>query len=189
MQALQNWFREQLACYCSYHRDHRNQLTHHFGVPLIVFSLFIPLNMLVLAQAGAITVTLSLVFLMALLALYLTADLMIGALAAVFYLPLNTLGFYMATTLDAGIAWGSFGAFFIGGWIIQLIGHVFEGRKPALMDNLTQIFMAPFFLLAEMFFMLGMKQDLHDDLQARSLKYDAKPKSAPDTNAATDSAE
>src|ERR1041385_7626144 len=39
--------------------------------------------------------------------------------------------------------WTWFGILFVGGWILQLVGHVFEGRKPALADNLFQIFIAP----------------------------------------------
>jgi uncharacterized membrane protein YGL010W len=38
---------------------------------------------------------------------------------------------------------------------------VFEGRKPALADNLFQIFVAPIFLAAEVFFALGYKPELH----------------------------
>merc|ERR1712141_396104 len=47
------------------------------------------------------------------------------------------------------------------GWIAQFIGHgVFEGRKPALMDNLLQgelhkLFAAPMFVTLEVLFMLG----------------------------------
>ena len=57
-----------------------------------------------------------------------------------------------------------------GGWILQLIGHVFEGRKPALADNLFQIFMAPIFLAAEVFFALGYKPRLHENVQNRALQ-------------------
>ena len=38
---------------------------------------------------------------------------------------------------------------------------LFEGRKPALADNLFQIFVAPIFLAAEVFFALGYKPQLH----------------------------
>jgi uncharacterized membrane protein YGL010W len=49
---------------------------------------------------------------------------------------------------------------FIGGWILQLVGHYFEGRKPALVDNFFQIFVAPLFLMAEVFFAFGWKPAL-----------------------------
>jgi uncharacterized membrane protein YGL010W len=46
-------------------------------------------------------------------------------------------------------------------WVAQFYGHGhYEGRKPALIDNLFQsIFMAPFFVLIEAGFKLGLLQD------------------------------
>lgn len=47
-------------------------------------------------------------------------------------------------------------------WIAQFIGHgVFEGRAPALLDNLVQaIFLAPMFVWLEMLFKLGYRREL-----------------------------
>lgn len=51
-------------------------------------------------------------------------------------------------------------------WIAQFIGHgVFEGRAPALMDNLVQaFFLAPFFVWMEMLFRLGYRPELRKRL-------------------------
>ena len=64
--------------------------------------------------------------------------------------------------------WAWFAVLFIGGWVLQLAGHVFEGRKPALADNLFQIFVAPIFLAAEVFFALGYKPQLHQRVQQKA---------------------
>ncbi|KAF6837573.1 hypothetical protein CPLU01_02926 [Colletotrichum plurivorum] len=47
-------------------------------------------------------------------------------------------------------------------WIFQFIGHgAFEGRAPALLDNLIQaIFLAPLFVWLEFLFKLGYRQEL-----------------------------
>jgi uncharacterized membrane protein YGL010W len=39
----------------------------------------------------------------------------------------------------------------VAGWVAQFVGHgVFEGRAPALLDNLVQaFFMAPIFVIME----------------------------------------
>src|SRR5688500_10034715 len=66
--------------------------------------------------------------------------------------------------------WSWFAVLFVGGWILQLVGHVFEGRKPALADNFFQIFVAPIFLAAEVFFALGYKPNLHARVQQRALE-------------------
>ncbi|HMG60515.1 MAG TPA: Mpo1-like protein, partial [Burkholderiales bacterium] len=79
---------------------------------------------------------------------------------------------FHAAKLAAGTGvasgWIWFGVFFVGGWIFQLVGHGFEGRKPALADNLFQIFIAPVFLVAEVFFALGLKRDVLKKIEERS---------------------
>ena len=54
------------------------------------------------------------------------------------------------------------GAVNIACWIAQFIGHgKFEGRAPALLDNLVQaIFLAPFFVWFEILFKLGYRPEL-----------------------------
>lgn len=47
-------------------------------------------------------------------------------------------------------------------WLLQFFGHgVFEGRAPALLDNLVQaLFLAPFFVWMEILFMFGYRPEL-----------------------------
>ena len=47
-------------------------------------------------------------------------------------------------------------------WIAQFVGHgVFEGRAPALLDNLVQaFFLAPFFVWLEVLFFFGYRPNL-----------------------------
>jgi 2-hydroxy fatty acid dioxygenase len=51
---------------------------------------------------------------------------------------------------------------FIVSWIAQFIGHgAFEGRAPALLDNLVQaLVLAPFFVWMEALFKLGYRPEL-----------------------------
>ena len=106
----------------------------------------------------------------ALLAYYFVLDF---ALAVAMLVVLGAL-IWLAELLAAGgaaHAWIWFGAAFVGGWILQLVGHVFEGRKPALVDNLFQIFIAPIFLCAEVFFALGLRSGLRSAVQARAVSH------------------
>ena len=57
-------------------------------------------------------------------------------------------------------------ATFLGGWLIQLVGHAFEGKRPALADNILQIFNAPLFLTVEVIFLLGFRKDLRGSAEA-----------------------
>ena len=153
---------QQMAVYAAYHRSPWNRLTHFIGVPAIVFAILIPMNWVPLGGG----VTLAHVFLGAVLAYYFMLDVPLALATAV----LSGALFY-AARLAAGsgyaAGWAWCGAFFVGGWIFQLVGHVFEGRKPALADNLFQIFIAPIFLVAELFFALGLKRDVRDKVEAR----------------------
>lgn len=51
---------------------------------------------------------------------------------------------------------------FLAAWIAQFVGHgVFEGRAPALLDNLVQaLFLAPFFVWMEVLFWCGYRPEL-----------------------------
>jgi len=54
------------------------------------------------------------------------------------------------------------GAINVIAWIAQFVGHgKFEGRAPALLDNLVQaLFLAPFFVWMEILFFLGYRPEL-----------------------------
>jgi len=61
---------------------------------------------------------------------------------------------------SATAVWIVFAALFVGGWVFQFVGHAYEGRRPALVDNLFQAFIGPMFLVAETFIALGLREDL-----------------------------
>jgi uncharacterized membrane protein YGL010W len=56
-------------------------------------------------------------------------------------------------------------ATFATGWAIQFFGHIVEGKKPALADNLMQIFNAPLFLSVEILFFLGFRRGLKEEVE------------------------
>jgi uncharacterized membrane protein YGL010W len=157
---------DQMSFYAAYHQDARNKATHFVGVPLIAFSLLIPLGWL-RADLGGFPLSAALVVTAVLLAYYLVLDIPLGlAMCAVFALMLWGAEPLSQASLGIGAVW--FLVLFVGGWALQLWGHVYEGRKPALVDNLFQIFVAPIFLAAEVFFALGYKPGLHEAVQRRA---------------------
>ena len=159
---------DQMAFYAAYHQDGRNKLSHFIGVPAIVLGVMVALAWLRM-DAGGATISGAMVITAVVLVYYLLLDLPLGvAMAAVFGALLFAAEFIAALPLKEGAAW--FLLLFAGGWVVQLIGHVFEGRKPALADNLFQIFVAPVFLCAEIFFALGYKPQLHAAVQKRALQ-------------------
>jgi len=159
---------DQMSFYAAYHQDARNKATHFIGVPLIAFSLMIPLGWL-RTDLDGFGVSAALVVTSLLLLYYLLLDFPLGlASCALFGLMLWGADGLSQAPLGASLAW--FLALFVGGWALQLWGHVYEGRKPALVDNLFQVFVAPIFLTAEVFFALGYKPGLHQAVQRRALE-------------------
>ena len=159
---------DQMAFYAAYHQDARNKATHFVGVPMIIFGLFIALGWARL-EVGGVTLSAAVLFAAMVMVWYFLLDVAL----ALAMLVTNAGLLYLADMVSLqpigiGALW--FLVFFGGGWVIQLVGHVYEGRKPALMDNFFQIFVAPIFLAAEVFFALGYKPGLHAAVQKRAME-------------------
>jgi uncharacterized membrane protein YGL010W len=154
---------DQMSFYAAYHQDGRNKATHFIGVPAIMLSLFIPLAW-IRFDVGGVTITAAMVFAAVVLIYYFFLDVPLAFAMLVTTAALVWVGHQLAG-LGTVQGWIWFGILFVGGWILQLVGHGFEGRKPALADNLFQIFVAPIFLAAEVFFALGYKPHLHQKVQ------------------------
>jgi uncharacterized membrane protein YGL010W len=155
---------EQVLAYAAYHRDPRNKLTHFVGVPLVTLSLFIVLSWLRFAEEP-LPITAATPFYLTVFVYYLILDWRIALLQMIVTVPLVLLADGVAR-LPFHLSLTVFLAAFIGGWIIQLIGHGFEGRRPALADNLLQIFNAPLFLTVEVLIALGYRQELRKAIEA-----------------------
>lgn len=139
---------EQVSAYEAYHHDLRNKLTHFVGVPLVTFSIFLFLGWLRFVHDPSLPFTGATLFYLIVFLYYLVLDWKIALLQAPFTLSLLWLADRIALwPFMESLA--AFTAAFVGGWIIQLIGHAMEGRRPALADNLLQIFNAPLFLTVE----------------------------------------
>ena len=152
---MDSFFARQLATYASYHRDERNRATHFIGIPAIVFAILVPLA---LVRTGGVSAAM-LVAVIAVIG-WVALDRVIGLAMAVVMLPMLIVAEWVARSYGSGTAWIVFAVFFVGGWVFQLVGHVWEGRRPALADNLFQAFIGPMFLMAEVLMALGLKQEL-----------------------------
>ncbi len=159
---------QQMAVYNAYHLNPKNKATHFVGVPLIIFALMIPLSWPSIT-VGSVTITAAMAFVAVVGIYYLLLDLPIGVLTLAAVLPLLWAG-HLVAAMGAAAGWTIFGLAFVGGWILQLIGHAFEGRKPALVDNFFQIFVSPVFLVAEIVFAIGARLELKREVEALTLR-------------------
>src|SRR5262245_19774626 len=155
---------EQLDSYAAYHADVRNKLTHFLGVPLVTFAIFLGLSWLRFVHDPDFPYTGATLFYLIVALYYLWLDWKIALAQAPFTLALLWLADRVALwPFEESLL--VFLATFTGGWAIPLVDHAIEGRRPALADNLLQIFNAPLFLTAEVAFLLGRRADLRRGLE------------------------
>ena len=156
-----------LSQYAEYHRDRRNIASHFVGVPMIVFAVGVLLARPTFTLAG----------------LELSPAWIVFALAAIWYLTRGdfTLGLavsgatavliLLAQRAAEGsvlnwLAWGI--GFFVVGWIIQFVGHWYEGRKPAFVDDIVGLLVGPMFVTAEAMFAFGWNKPLLAKIEERA---------------------
>lgn len=157
---------QQVTQYAAYHRDRRNIATHFAGIPLIVFSVALALTPAGIPLGfGRPSVALIVTLIGA--AYYLLLDLQLG-LAMLVYLGVN---FWLAREtglmLDtAATLWLAL-AIFVFGWMLQFLGHKYEGMKPAFLDDIMGLAIGPLFVMTELFFMLGLKPGLRRFVESR----------------------
>ena len=156
----------QLTKYAAYHRDPRNIATHFVGIPLIVLAVQVLLA-LPHWMAGDVALSPMLAVSLAAVLWYLRLDLRLGLAMAV-QLGLGAwLAMHLVADPLAGAAWWG-GLLFVVGWIIQFIGHLYEGRKPAFVDDLIGLAVGPLFVMAEAAFLLGWRHALRNAIEARA---------------------
>jgi uncharacterized membrane protein YGL010W len=155
---------ENLTMYAAYHRDKRNIVTHFFGVPLIVLAVVILLSRPAFAYVGGVAVTPALILAAVSAAYYLSQDFWLGLfltlfLAACLYAGQATLPYDLSTWLIRGVG------LFVIGWVLQFIGHYYEQKKPAFVDDLMGLMIGPMFVAAEVAFALGLRKDLREPIE------------------------
>lgn len=159
---------DHLSNYAAYHRDTRNVVTHFVGIPMIVLAVTALLGRPVMPLGDG--------------ALFVTPAIIVYLLSCLFYLRLSfgfgvTMAAILAVFVWAGawiaalptMAWLTAGiGLFVVGWVIQFVGHYYEGRKPAFVDDLVGLLVGPLFLVAETAFALGMARETRDAMAAHA---------------------
>ena len=158
---------DHLSNYAAYHQDGRNIATHFVGIPAIVLAVAVLLSRPVLAMFGDMAVTPALILLAVVTVFYLRLDVAFGVVMFALIGVCVWAGSQVATHSTA--AWLSVGiGLFVVGWIIQFVGHYYEGRKPAFVDDLVGLVIGPLFLVAETAFAMGLRAKLRDEVVSRS---------------------
>ncbi|QJR14125.1 DUF962 domain-containing protein [Usitatibacter palustris] len=158
---------ENLTQYAAYHRDRRNIATHFVGVPMIVFAIVLALATMSLPLDLGFPVTIAALVCVAGCAYYLWLDLTLGVAMVATMFVMLAMSSEITHRLPTGATLALAAGIFIVGWIIQFIGHKFEGMKPAFFDDVKQLLIGPLFVCAEAFFLLGAKPQLRRYIEER----------------------
>lgn len=157
---------ELMVQYAAYHRDRRNIATHFVGIPLIVFAIGVLLARPAFEIAGVALAPVWIIWAFATLWYLTRGDLVLGVAVSV----TNGILIYLAALVAGGsvaswLTWGV-GSFVVG-WVLQFIGHYYEGKKPAFVDDLIGLLVGPMFVTGELLFALGWGKPLLAEIERR----------------------
>lgn len=154
---------DHLSQYAAYHRDPRNIASHFIGIPLIVVAVAVLLSR---PQWGGGWISPAVLIAMASAWFYLRLEARLGVLMTVLLGLCIWAGQVLAQ--QSTLVWLASGiGMFVVGWAIQFVGHHYEGRKPAFVDDVTGLIVGPLFVVVELAFLLGMRHELKEQIEAR----------------------
>jgi uncharacterized membrane protein YGL010W len=161
---------EQLSNYKSVHFNKRNIISHFIGIPLIVWAVTVLLSLVTFTIAlenTAITFTPAIILLTITMLYYFKLHFKL-ALAMLLYMAANLYLASLVSVMENALWIGI--ATFIVGWVIQFIGHIYEKAKPAFMDDIMGLVIGPLFLMAEVYFALGLEKKLDSDITPMAIE-------------------
>lgn len=157
---------DMLTGYAASHRHPINIAVHMVGIPAIMFGALVALSW-VSFDTGPLTVNLAWLLIVAFFVFYLTLD---ALFACVFLLAAALLAWgaqavaEMPLAVSGTVAAATFG----GGYLAQFIGHAIERSPPVLLKHPVQAQLAaPFFTVVEAFKLLGLRDELFNEVQRR----------------------
>ena len=157
---------DHLAQYAAYHRDPRNIHTHFVGVPMIMFAVVVLLSRPVW-WLGMVPVSPALACAVAAGIFYLRLDVRLGLVMSALLAAMLAGAAAMAPLGTTAWLAGGLGLFAVG-WVIQFVGHYYEGRKPAFVDDVMGLLVGPLFVVAEWGFALGLRAEVQHAVKQRS---------------------
>ncbi|HBP49792.1 DUF962 domain-containing protein [Pseudomonas sp. FSL R10-0056] len=153
---------DHLSQYAAYHRDPHNIATHFVGIPLIVIAVAT-----LLSRPQWMGISPAVLVMLASAVFYLRLELRLGLLMTLLLALTVWLGHALAGLGTAAwLGWGI--GLFVVGWVFQFVGHYYEGRKPAFIDDVTGLIVGPLFVVVELGFLLGWREDLRREMALRA---------------------
>ena len=155
---------DMLTGYAASHQHPVNIFVHMIGIPTIMLGVLIPLSWISIDVRG-VSFSLAHLVVFGFFLFYLTLDVLFAAVFLVFGFGLTIIA-GMIADLSLGTAAAVAAVLFFGGYAAQFIGHAIEKSMPVLVKHPIQANLAaPFFTVVEMFKLLGLREDLFNEVQ------------------------
>ena len=155
---------DMLTGYAASHQHPVNIFVHMIGIPTIMLGVLIPLSWVSIDIDG-FRFSLAHLVVFGFFVFYLTLDVVFVAVFLFFAMGLALLASWIAA-LPIGTSGLIAAVLFFGGYAAQFIGHAIEKSMPVLVKHPVQANLAaPFFTVVEMFKLLGLRDELFDEVQ------------------------
>ena len=158
--SMNGYFKRELVDYLESHRDPRNSVMHVIGIPLLFLGAVLPFSGLTVhlfgfeINAAAIAVT-------PIMICWLVLDTGLGIGIIVAAALLISVATMIANHSSTTGMWSITCVLIVVGLAAQAVGHhLFEGRRPALLDHPPHMLFGPMFLTAKLCIALGFRRDL-----------------------------
>lgn len=155
---------EMLTGYAASHQHPVNIAVHMVGIPTIMLGVLIPLSWMT-TTIGEYSVTPAYAVVAGFFLFYLSLDVLFAVIFLVFGFALAVLAAWIAA-LPMAVSGTVAAIAFFGGYAAQFVGHAIEKSMPVLVKHPVQANLAaPFFTVVEMFKILGLRDELFNEVQ------------------------
>lgn len=155
---------EMLTGYAASHQHPLNIAVHMIGIPTIMLGVLIPLSWMTITVSDY-SFTSAQVLVVAFFLFYLTLDVLFAVVFLVFGFALTVIAAWIGA-LPMALSGTVAAIAFFGGYAAQFVGHAIEKSMPVLIRHPIQANLAaPFFTVVEMFKILGLRDELFNEVQ------------------------
>ncbi|MCI0516602.1 MAG: DUF962 domain-containing protein [Woeseiaceae bacterium] len=157
---------DMLTGYAAAHQHPVNIAVHLIGIPVIMLGVFIILSS-VNVDIDGFSFNLAQLAVVAMFIFYMTLDRIFALVFLLAAWPIAMLAAWIAGHPNAPSVTIAAIAFF-GGYLAQFVGHAVEKSAPVILKHPVQANLAaPFFTIVEIFKLLGLRDTLFNEVQAR----------------------
>lgn len=157
---------DMLTGYASAHQHPFNIAVHFVGIPIIMLGVFIVLSWASIDISG-VAINLAHVATLGLFIFYFLLDKIFSTVFLLYAVPVALLATRIGSEPLAVSGTIAAVAFF-GGYAAQFVGHAVEKSVPVVLKHPIQAnFAAPFFIVVDIFGLLGLREEMFREVQRR----------------------